>query len=261
MSGEDVLVFGEWVEPGFVEEVAGGHLLVAVACASLGGEEEILGQRVGFVPAVVVGGVVADGCAPLALGLVSVECMWRKMRLGCVGGAVEEGECLRQFDELMGVDEADDYFVVDVRGEAEVGVEASGDGGFVEREELLDPGAGAWVAIDGVATREGRDPLAEGMGGCEAVASAGSFVEWDFIVPAAEIGAGGGESGTNAPWFQEAVFVEGEKNGLGLLELGLGETGGEVNLSVRELFEGLGFGLGFGLRGKEMWPGVNCGGG
>ena len=257
MAGEDVFVFGEWVEPGLVEEIAGGHLLVAVACASLGGEEEIFGQGVGLVPAVVVGGVVADGCAPLALGLVAVECVGRKMRLGCVGGAIEEGECLREFDELMGVDEADDYFVVDVGGEAEVGVEASGDGGFVEREELLDFGARAWVMIDGVASGEGGDPLAEGMGGSEAVASTGLAVEGDFVVPAAEIGAGGGEAGADAPGFEEAVFVEGEQDGLSLLELGLGEAGGEVDLAVRELFERSGFGFG----GEELWAAVERSGG
>ena len=46
MIGQDVLVFGERIEVGFVQEKAPRHVQIAIACAALISEIKILRQGV-----------------------------------------------------------------------------------------------------------------------------------------------------------------------------------------------------------------------
>ena len=50
LTGKNVLVTREWFEVGLVIQVINGHLPVAIACASLVGQKQVLGHRVRLVP-------------------------------------------------------------------------------------------------------------------------------------------------------------------------------------------------------------------
>ncbi len=73
------------------------------------------------------------------------------------------------------------------------------------------------------------------MGGGKTVATAGRLVERHLVVPAAEVRSWCGQTRTESPWLEEAVVVQPEKHGLGLLELRLRKAGRQVYVAVAEL--------------------------
>ena len=109
---ENILACCEWVEVPVVGEIAGGEVAIAVAGAAAVGDEEVLGQRVGLIPAEGIVGVRAG------VLLVAGECAWRHKRQCCVDGCIESGKGSGVAGELMGVEQADGDFVVGVCGKA-----------------------------------------------------------------------------------------------------------------------------------------------
>ncbi len=193
LAGEGVGAAGQRVEEFAVEEVAVGEVGEGLVLGELRGEEEVLGHDEGLV----VGRVLlAD--AVVALG--------GEERLGSGEDAVEEVLGLRHVAEGGGVDEAGEVLVEDVAG-PEVG--GGAEDGLVLRgrawRRSLSTSSRAFCgqagsAVEAPMRAEAGDVLAEGVAGDEAVE----------IVPAAHVGAGGGQAGALAVDLQEGVVGEAE---------------------------------------------------
>ena len=70
------------------------------------------------------------------------------------------------------------------------------------------------------------------------VTAAFCFIEREFVIPAAELRTGCWEARAQTPRLKETIFIQPKKNGLGLLELRLRETGCKLYIRIIKLFQG-----------------------